>query len=363
MEKVLMLAEKGRGKVNPHPMVGSVIVKNNEIVSKGYYKAYGEKNAELIAIENANESLKDAILYINMEPILCDIKEYYFWIKKIIETGIKKAVISIENPKKELSGIIINKLRETGIEVITGILEEKSKQLNEIYINYVKYQKPFVIMRSSMTLDGKIATDMGDSQSISGKESKKRLHFLRNSVSAIMVGSNTVLKNNPFLTARLEGIKTKNPIKIVIDSEGKIPFNYNVYDVEDDKKSILATTNRISKEYVNILVDKGVKVIKTGDGEKVDLKFLITELYKMGIDSILLEGGGILNSKMLEINAIDKVISFVVPKIIGGKMGKTPVYNDGIDYIKDAITLKDVSFKKFGNDVCIEAYILKEDGE
>ena len=358
MKRAIELAKGGWGKTNPNPLVGAVVVKDNKIVSEGFHEVVGGRHAEVSAINNGDSSIAGSTMYVNLEPC-----SHYGrtppCTKAIIEAGVKKVVIAMIDPNPKVSGRGVNILKEAGIEVEVGILEKESKTLNEIFINYVVNKKPFVIMKTAMTLDGKIATFSGSSKWITGTESRQYVHTLRDRVSAIMVGSKTVIKDNPFLTTRLEGKEGKDPIRIIVDGKGIVPEDSNVFNSNSKAPAILATTYSIDKSKEERLIEKGVKIIKT-EGTHVDLKLLMDELYKINIDSILLEGGGNLNSYAISSKIVDKAMFFIAPKIIGGKDAVTPVEGSGIDKMEDALNLQNTSISKFGSDILIEGYFNKQ---
>lgn len=355
MQKAIELALKGEGRVNPNPLVGAVIVKDNKIIGEGYHKKYGEWHAEVNAFNNATEDVEGATMYVTLEPC-----SHYGntppCARKIVEKKIKKVVIGAVDPNPLVAGNGIKILEENGIEVVTGVLEKECNDINYIFNKYITTKKPFVIMKTAMTLDGKIATSTGDSMWITGEEARKYVHKIRNKVAAIMVGIGTVLKDNPELTCRLEdGV---NPIRIIVDSKGRIPLDAKVLNIKDTAGTILATTNAIDKDKEKALKDMGVKIIKTqGKNDKVNLSELMIKLGEMKIDSILLEGGSSLNFSALEEGIVDKVQAFIAPKIVGGENAKTPVGGEGIKLINDAIYLKDIDIRRFGQDILIEGRI------
>jgi len=219
-----------------------------------------------------------------------------------------------------------------------------------------------VIMKTAMTLDGKIAAETGDSKWITGEKSRRHVHLIRNRVAGIMVGINTVLKDDPSLNTRLEGQKGSDSVRIIVDSSGRIPLEANVINVQSDKGVILATTSKLPKDKEELLLGKGVTIIKADGSDDdsisgVNLIKLMDELYKREIDSVLLEGGGTLNASALKYGIVDKIMSFISPKIIGGADAPTPVEGKGIQLMKDAILLKDVSIERFDEDILIEGYV------
>lgn len=357
IELAINLAEKGRGSVSPNPLVGAVIVKENKVIGKGYHEKFGGMHAEINALNNTNESVFGATMYVNLEPC-SHFGKTPPCVDKIIESGISKVVIGMKDPNPLVSGKGIEKLIKSGIDVTVGVLEEKCKRLNEIFIKYITYKVPFVVMKFAMSLDGKISTYTGDSKWISSEISRKKVHILRNNLSGIMVGINTVIKDNPKLTCRLEN--GKNPVRIIVDSTLKIPLVSNV--IQDKKaKTIIATTNKASIEKINYLQNIGIKILITKEKNgKVDLEELMIKLGELGIDSILLEGGGELNFSVLSLNLVDKVEAFISPKLIGGKDSKTPVEGKGVEKIHNAFNLKNTTVDILDEDILIKGYIGRE---
>lgn len=360
MRRALELAKGGWGKTNPNPLVGAVIVKDGKIIGEGYHRVLGGAHAEVEAFNNANQDVKGGALYVNLEPC-----SHYGrtppCAKKIIEAGISKVVIAMEDPNPKVCGRGIQMLKYAGIEVVVGILEKEARALNEIFIKYITSKRPFVTMKTAMTLDGKICSASGDSKWISGESSRHQVHITRDRVAAIMVGINTVMLDNPALTTRLDAGRGKDPVRIVVDSKGIIPVTSKVINAESSAGLILATTSSIESEKEKLLMSMGVRILKLdGVDDHVDLNKLIEELYKLEIDSVLLEGGGELNAAALTSGIVDKVMSFISPKIIGGRDAKTPVEGEGIDLMKEAINLEDINISRFGDDILIEGYVKGE---
>ncbi len=357
MRRALELAEGGWGRTNPNPLVGAVIVRDGEIIAEGCHEKLGGAHAEVAAFRNAKREVGGGTLYVNLEPC-----SHYGrtppCTEAIIKAGISKVVIAMEDPNPKVCGRGISALKNAGIETVVGVLEKEAKRLNEIFIKYVTQKKPFVIMKAAMTLDGKIASAAGDSRWISGESSRRQVHLIRDRVSAIMVGINTVLTDNPSLTTRLDSKSGKDPVRIIVDSRGKIPVDSRVINSGSAAGVILATTSAIGDEKEKILTDMGVRIFKL-DGAQghVDLARLMEELHRTEIDSVLLEGGGGLNAAALSSEAVDKVMVFIAPKVIGGRDAKTPVEGEGIQFMKDALELRDLSISRFDEDILIEGYV------
>ncbi len=354
MRLAIEIAKKGAGKVNPNPMVGAVIVKDERVIGQGYHKYYGGNHAEVNAFENLSDNPEGATIYVTLEPC-----SHYGktppCVDKIIANKISKVVVGTLDPNPLVEGRGIKALKEAGIEVITGVLEEECKKLNEVFMKYILYKRPFVVLKTAMTLDGKIATESGESKWITSDKSRQEVHKLRNKLSAIMVGVNTVIKDNPELTCRLEG--GKNPVRIIVDSKLRIPLGSNVV-VDNLAQTIVATTEVADKDKILVLEKLGVKVlIINSKNERVDLKSLMIELGKRGIDGILLEGGATLSFSALEENIVDKIQVYIAPKIIGGEKSKTSIGGKGIEKLSDAIMLNNMTVKSVGTDLLIEAYL------
>jgi diaminohydroxyphosphoribosylaminopyrimidine deaminase/5-amino-6-(5-phosphoribosylamino)uracil reductase len=365
MKEALALAVKSEGLTSPNPLVGAVIVKGNKIIGKGYHKKAGSPHAEIVAIKSARGKTNGSTLYINLEPCT-----HYGrtppCAPEIIKAGIKRVVIAMPDPNPLVNGKGIKKLKSEGIDVQVGILEQDAGKLNETYIKYITKKMPFIVLKWAMSLDGKIATRTGDSKWISHEASRRFAHKLRGEFDAVLIGIETLLKDNPCLTTHNLGVK--EPKKIVVDSRGRIPLNCNLLKINKDSV-IVATTNKISKEKIKGLNRRGAEIIVTSSkNDKVNIKELMIELAKparfnakqaggMEITSVLVEGGGNIIASFLEEKLADKFIAFISPIIIGGKDTISPVEGKGIEKIADAISVRDFSSKKIGEDIVVEGYL------
>jgi|TARA_B100001971_G_C18141126_1_gene510445 diaminohydroxyphosphoribosylaminopyrimidine deaminase/5-amino-6-(5-phosphoribosylamino)uracil reductase len=350
LEMAIKLAEKGRGKVSPNPLVGCLIIKRGRIVGRGYHKKAGDHHAEVNALKEAGKKAKDSILYCTLEP--CS-----HWGKtppcteQIVQSGVREIVIGNKDPNPMVNGF--EELKGRGIKSRIGILDEECAKLNEVYLKWMKTKKPFVIVKAAMSLDGKIATKSGDSKYISGKEARKIVHELRSDLDAVMVGSNTVKKDNPELTVRLT--RGENPIKIVIDSKLKISEKAKIVKKEPGKL-IIITSKTANKKKVKALQLKGVRFIHTNlNRGKIDLKEAMKELGKHDITSIMIEGGAVLNAEAIRAGIVDKMLFFISPKMIG--QGPAAVGDLGITQVDKALKLKNIDFKKIGKDILVEGYL------
>ena len=362
MKLALELAKKGIGRVHPNPMVGAVIVKDGKIQGQGYHKKCGEGHAEVNAFKDAeekNENVEGAEMYVTLEPC-SHFGKTPPCADKIIEKKISKVFIGTLDPNPLVAGRGVKKLKDAGIYVEYGILESECYKLNEVFMKYIVKKEPFVVMKTGMSLDGKIATYSGESKWITEEKSREDVHNLRNELTGIMVGINTVLKDNPQLTCRVNG--GRNPIRIIVDSTLKIPIDCKIVNTAKEVETIIATTDKANLDKINSLEDKGVKIIVVpSKNGKVNLKELMTILGKLKIDSILLEGGGTLNFSALEEGIVDKVKIYIAPKIIGGKDSKTPIEGKGIDNLKDAFKITNLSVSTIKEDILVEGYVEKGD--
>lgn len=349
MQHALQLAEKGRGRTSPNPVVGAVIVKNGSIIGEGWHKKCGENHAEINAFEDAFKRGADtegAEMYVTLEPC-----SHYGktppCAKAIIEKKIKKVYIGLKDPNPQVAGRGIKMMEDAGIQVETGILEEPCRRINEIFLKYITEKRPFVVMKTAMTLDGKIAAHTGDSKWVSGEASRAAVQQMRNSLTGIMAGIGTVLADDPQLTCRLEG--GRDPVRIIADSRLSIPLDAKVLA---DENVLIAATEGCDQEKLKQLSGR-VILTKSADG-KVDLNDLMKHLGARGIDSILLEGGGALNEAALKAGIVDRVVTFIAPKLIGGKDAKTPVEGTGFEKMSQAIRLEHIETAVIGEDLMIQ---------
>lgn len=354
MKMAIELAKKGEGNVSPNPMVGAVIVKDGKVIGQGYHEKCGEGHAEVNAFKSLKEDPSEATMYVTLEPC-----SHYGKTPPcadlIIKNKISKVIIGMVDPNPLVAGKGIEKLKNAGIEVEIGVLESECIKLNEVFIKYITAKRPFVVLKAAMSIDGKIATKTGESKWISCEDSRLQVHKLRNKLSGIMVGVNTVIKDNPELTCRLEN--GNSPIRIIVDSTLRIPLNSKVLNNKDNK-TIIATTNKVDMAKVEEISEMNAKVliIDEKDG-RVDLNKLMAKLGELNIDSILLEGGAILNYSALEEKIVDKVMMYISPKIIGGEESKTPIGGYGIDKLNNAFKLKNLKTSIVGEDILVEGYI------
>ena len=357
MHRVIELAKQGSGFVNPDPLSGAVLVKNDRIIGEAYYRSFGAEPAELEVFSQEEGDLSGAELYLNIEPF-GDKDMLTRLIRRIKDRKLNKIYIGIEDkdPGKELS--FIDELNQQGIKYEVGILRDECEELNEIYSHFIVNHTPYVIVKWAMTLDGKLATRTGDSKWISSEESLRFVHHLRQQVSAILVGENTVRRDDPLLTTRLEGVPISNPIRLIVSKYGDIPMDAKVLQVDNTVKTWIIASEFLPREKEESFCSLGVKVIKFKEMKgHLDFHQIMDRLGQLGIDSVYIEGGSAILGSVFESGCVHKVYTAVAPKIIGGVQAVSPVGGTGIEYMRDAIVLKRISHEIIGPDVIIKGYL------
>lgn len=352
MRRAIELAKKGGGYVHPNPLVGCVVVKDGEIIAEGYHEKYGEFHAERNALTRCKTETKDASLYVTLEPC-CHYGKTPPCTEIIIEKGIKKVFVGILDPNPLVAGKGVKILQDAGIDIEVGLCENEIREMNKVFLKYITTKRPYVIMKTAMTLDGKIAAYTGDSRWVTNERSRKLVHELRSEMAAVIVGIGTVLADDPMLNVRLEG-NPHQPIRIIVDSNLRIPIDSQLVKTAKEYRTIVATTRRD----VARRIPTNVEIIECqSNNNHVDINDLMTKLGFMGIDSVLLEGGGTLNAAFLEADCVDEVWAFIAPKIIGGESAKTPVSGKGIEKMSDAIQLQNIDIQNINGDILIKGKI------
>lgn len=357
MRRALALAARARGRTSPNPLVGAVIVQGDEVVGEGYHQAAGKAHAEVHAINHAGTAARGGTLYVTLEPC-----SHYGQTppctEAIIRSGIARVFAAHVDPNPRVGGKGIEELEKAGIRVHVGLCEAEARCLNEIFLKYIRTNRPFVILKSAMSLDGKIATVTGESQWISSEASRLRGHEIRDTVDAILVGVNTVINDDPSLTTRLPGQEGKDPVRIIVDSECRTPLKARVLNPVGDGYAIVATTKRASEERIARLKMAGAKVLVVEEEEnRVCLSSLMQVLGCQRISSMLIEGGSEINASALKAGIVDKVMFFIAPKIIGGTDAPSPIGGEGIQRLAEAHELRDLSVKSIDEDILVEGYL------
>jgi len=353
MRIAIALARKGAGKVSPNPMVGCVIVKDGRVIASAYHKSFGGPHAEAIALKKAGKRSDGATLYVTLEP--CS----YFGktpacTDAIMASGIREVIAAMADPNPANDGRGFRILRKSGIEVAFGILRKEAETLNKHLIDAMKRRRPFVTLKLAQSIDGKIATRTGDSKWISSDASRAMVQKIRSRNDAIMVGINTVIKDDPLLSIRAS---RRQPVKIVVDSMLKTSANARILNRKiSPGRVIIAATGRASKAKEKLLSARGAEILRLGArGGRVDLRSLMKTLACMGMANVLVEGGGELAGSLFKDRLVDKALFFVGPILVGGRDAPTSVGGSGIERIKDAVRLKDIKLKRIKEDLLVEA--------
>lgn len=358
MRLAMQLAGNAIGRTSPNPLVGAVIVKDNRVVGCGWHRKAGTPHAEVHALNQAGELAQSADVYVTLEPC-AHYGKTPPCAKALVEAKVKNVYGGLLDVNPKVAGKGFKILEDAGIHVEYGFLQDELRKQNEVFFKWIEHKKPFVVLKAAMTLDGKIATATGQSKWITNETSRAYGYKLRDIYDGIMVGINTVIEDNPMLTARVDG--GKNPIRIVVDSSLKIDINANVVQ-DKSAKTIIATTDKADKDKILKLQaqDVDVIVVDKDKNDKVDIEKLLDILGQQNICSILVEGGATLSGSFVAKKLVDKVDFFIAPKIVGGKEAKTPVAGTGILNLQEALALKDIQIEKLEEDILIIGRVDKD---
>ncbi len=349
MQQAIALAEKGRGCVNPNPLVGALIVKDGRVIAEGYHQQFGGPHAEVNAFNHATEDVEGATMFVTLEPCAHYGKTPPCALK-IIEKKIKKVIIAKTDPNPLVNMKGIAMLEAAGVIVEHGLLAEEVTRQNEVFLKYIATKRPFVALKYAISLDGKIATHRHDSKWISNASSRHYVHQLRQNYMAIMVGVQTIVDDDAHLDVRLDTVK-RQPIRIIIDPHLRIPRDAYVIKSSSTQPTYIVTTKEDKT-----LVELGVRLIVM---EIIDLSQLMIMLGKENIDSILIEGGATTHAYALEAGIVDKVYAFIAPKLIGGEKAPSPIGGIGVDTVKLAHQLDDVRYHYFDDNILIEGNLIR----
>jgi len=356
MKRALELAKNGTGHTSPNPMVGTVIVKDGKIIGEGFHQFYGGKHAEIVAIENASEAVEGATLYCNLEPCSHSLPEKKTppCTLRIIKEKLGRVVIANRDPNPHVNGNGIQMLRDNGILVDIGTMEKEAAALNEKYYKFIRTGVPFVHLKIAQSLDGRIATTVGNSQWITNQNALERVHKLRSEYDAVLVGINTVIKDDPALTVRM--VRGRNPYRIVLDDQLNIPDTAKLISDGLQNKTLILTVQPIDHPRARELSHKGVQVVSIvpDDEGRIDLTAALKHLADLRIESILVEGGGTVFTSFIRQKLFDKISFFIAPMIIGS--GIESVGNLGIQAISDAYRLQHVSIEIIDRQAVVEGY-------
>ena len=365
MARAIELAKRGIGGVNPNPLVGAVVVKDGKIIGEGWHKKYGGPHAEVWALNEAGENAKGATIYITLEPCSHQGKTPPC-AKRVAEAGIKRCVVACIDPNPLVAGKGIKIIEDAGIEVKLGVLEKEAKEINKIFFKYIENRIPYLFLKCGITLDGKIATRSGKSKWITNEIAREKVQFLRTKFMAIMVGINTVLKDNPSLDSRLDeekfGIEKRNPFRVVIDPDLESPIEAKFLNFNDSKAIIVTSSDNKELGKIEEYKNLGTRFIFL-EGKIFKMEDILKELGKLGIDSVLLEGGSGLISTAFKENIVDAGEIFIAPKIIGDNSAIPFINGFKFDSMEDVFKLSNPKFNIYGDNISIEfekLYILSK---
>ncbi|MGB2982255.1 MAG: bifunctional diaminohydroxyphosphoribosylaminopyrimidine deaminase/5-amino-6-(5-phosphoribosylamino)uracil reductase RibD [Candidatus Bipolaricaulia bacterium] len=351
MRLALELAQIGEGDVNPNPLVGCVIVKEERIVGRGYHRHFGGPHAEVFALDEAGDDARDATLFVTLEPC-CHHGKTPPCTDRIIDAGVARVVFAVRDPNPAVNGNGAAALIAAGIDAEEGVLREEAAMLNEIFFTFAGKGRPFVLLKAAISLDGNIATRSGDSKWISGEASRTEAHRLRRRFASILIGVSTLVADDPELSVRR--VPGRDPVPIVLDPHGRTPDDARLLAREPFP---IIVTSEMTPSRERALASLGARIWRLAlDGGRLALPLLLNQLTEAGIDSVLVEGGGETAAAFLEADLVDKLILFIAPILIGGRESVSAIGGQGADRIADAWRLHDVSVRRLADDICVTGY-------
>lgn len=349
MQRCLSLALRALGRTAPNPLVGSVIIQDGQIVGEGFHPGAGHPHAEIFALKAAGDRAVGATVYVNLEP--CN---HYGRTppcsEALVAAKVAKVVVGMVDPNPLVSGGGIARLRAAGIEVLVGVEEADCRQLNEAFIHRILYQQPFGILKYAMTLDGKIATTSGHSAWVTNQVARTEVHQLRASCDAVIIGGNTLRRDNPRLTTRQA--EAGSPLRVVMSRTLDLPDEARLWQT-DEVSTLVLTEVGANPNFQQLLVQKGVEVVEL---TPLTPAKAMEYLYSLGFLSVLWECGGTLAARAIAEAAVQKILAFIAPKIIGGTNAPSPVGELGFTSMTEAIALERVRWRTVGSDCLVEGY-------
>lgn len=352
MQRCIALAQRALGRTAPNPLVGSVIVRDGAIVGEGFHPQAGQPHAEVFALREAGDRAQNATLYVNLEPCNhhgrtppCS--------EAVIAAGIRKVVVGMVDPDPRVSGGGIDRLRQAGLEVVVGVEEAACLKLNEGFIHRILHHRPLGILKYAMTLDGKIAATTGHSAWITSPVARAEVHQVRSTCEAVIVGGNTVRRDNPLLTSRMD----LTPLRVVLSRSLDLPKSAHLWDTTQTPTLVVTETNT-QPETQTFLRQQGVEVLEL---DALTPAAVMTHLYDRGFLTVLWECGGKLAASAIADGSVQKVLAFIAPKIIGGRSAPSPVDDLGLAAMTDALLLERVHWRSIGSDLLVEGYLSQND--
>jgi diaminohydroxyphosphoribosylaminopyrimidine deaminase/5-amino-6-(5-phosphoribosylamino)uracil reductase len=359
MLRALRLAEKGRGRTSPNPMVGAVIVSHGRIVGEGYHHAAGKPHAEILALKQAAHRAKGATLYVTLEPCSHVNKRTPPCVPAIIRAGIARVVVAMIDPNPAVRGRGVAQLRRAGLAVTVGLGRREAEYMNQTYSHWIRTRRPYVTLKAGMTLDGRIATATGASRWITGPKARADAHRLRAQADAVAVGIGTVLKDDPALTARrppaLKRLAGKQPLRIVVDSKLRIPPTAKILSQQQQAKTLVVTTAAASRSRRAALQRRGIAVIVApSEHGRVRLPALLNLLGRRGITSLLVEGGSELNAGFLRAKLVNRIRFYLAPALLGGVQSIGVIGGPSPRRLAQAKRVRNLQVHWIGPDLVIE---------
>ncbi len=356
MHRALALAARARGRTSPNPMVGAVIVKEGVLLGEGFHPRAGEPHAEIFALRAAGAAARGASLYVTLEPC-CHFGRTPPCTRALIAAGIAQVHIAMLDPNPRVAGKGQAELEAAGIRTTVGLAASEATELNAAFAKYITTRRPFVTAKFAMSLDGKIATRTGDARWITGAESRARVHTWRDESDAILVGLNTVLSDDPELTTRLNRPDVHHPLRVIVDSRGRLPLTARVLDPALPGRTLVATTDRMAIATRHALETRAEVWVLPEYRGRVDLTALMRKLGEREITTVLAEGGGTLLASLLEQGLVDQILAFVAPLLIGGESAPSPLRGAGIAHLAEACHLERMRVERMGTDILISGYL------
>lgn len=351
MRRALDLALKGKGRVSPNPCVGCVIVKNGRVIAEGYHERYGGPHAEIRALKRAGTKIRGSTIYLTLEPCT-------HWGKtppcapELVKAGIKEAFISMKDPNPLVSGQGIRALKNARIRVHLGLEKDRAQAINRAFITWMTQKRPYVVLKTAMTMDGKIAASTGNSKWITNSNARRMGHKLRSGFDAVLIGAETAVRDNPRLTSHGQG---RNPLRVVLDPHLRTPLNLTLYR-DRQAKTVVFCGNKASPKKLNLLEKKGVTVLKQQGSGALRAASILDSLHRMSVSQLLIEGGGETAWPFIKEGWVDEFWIFLAPIVVGGREAKTPVEGDGFRTIKEALKFRFGSLSTIDGNLLIRAF-------
>lgn len=354
MGTALRLARRAAGRTSPNPMVGAVVVRQDRVVGRGHHARAGAEHAEVVALREAGTAARGATLYVNLEPC-SHFGRTAPCVRPVIEAGIRRVVAGMIDPNPAVAGGGVRALKDAGIRVDVPVREDDCRRLNEAFVKHVTRGLPFVTLKLAASLDGRIATATGDSRWVTGPAARRHVHRLRNELDAVLVGSGTVLADDPQLTCRLPG--GRDPLRVVLDGRLRTPLTAKVVTQPHPERTVLVARNDAPAERRKRLEDLGVQVWRfPADRGRVSFRRVLRKLARAGVLSVLVEGGAVTAARAVSERAVDKVLCFYAPKFIGAE-GLPMIGGLGIERMRQTRHLSGAAVRRFGEDVLVSAYL------